>query len=62
MGSRLVGSRRSLLEKGLAEPAAEAKRRADSRTAVLSYSYLDVAPNPIQGTFPKRSSENLQKL
>ena len=33
MGSRLEGSRGSSLEKGLAEPAAEAERRADSRTA-----------------------------
>ena len=54
MGSRLEGSRRSSLEKGLAEPAAAAKRRADSRTAVLSYSYLDVAPNLVQVTFPKK--------
>ena len=33
MGSRLEGSRWSALEKGLAEPAAEAKGRAESRTA-----------------------------
>ena len=44
MGSRLEESRGSLLEKGLAEPAAEAEGGFPRR-------YWGVAPNPIQGTF-----------